>query len=88
MRADAVAWSRAGGGADGVFVERQDDGAIGADPFAHGNPVAARDQRVGSGELKVEGVVAQLRADLEDVAVALGREQADGGARGARSARW
>jgi hypothetical protein len=63
-----------------VLVERHEHGAVARDPLGHGQPVAAADDRVPlPRQILVVREVERLLVprDVEDVAVALGRDQAD-----------
>ena len=63
-----------------LLVERDEDGAVLRDPLRHGQPVAAADDRVAlPRQILVVREVERLLVpgDVEDVAVALGRDQPD-----------
>ena len=71
-----------------LLVERHEHGAVLQDPLGHGQAVAAPDDRVPlPGQVLVVREVERLLVprDVEDVAVALGRDQADASRRCARS---
>ena len=64
-----------------LLVERDEHRAVLQDPLGHGQPVPAPDDRVPlPGQILVVREVERLLVprDVEDVAVALGRDQADG----------
>lgn len=79
-RFDPVARQRAGNLAQPSFVERQEPLAAGVDPLAHFVAQMARHDRGRTLERQIIEVVARLVAHLEDVAEALGRDEADLGA--------
>ena len=64
-------------GRQGLGIERRLDAAVGAHALAHAEPPIARHQRLGRRLAQVVAVVLEPLAHLEDVAVALGRQQPD-----------
>ena len=69
-----------GGVAHGLGIERGDDLAVTVDPLGHLEAELPRNQRIGEGQEQVVNVVALLRPHFEDVAEALGGDQAELGA--------
>ena len=80
MASTRAALQRGDRGFERGRVERDLDAAVGAHPLAHREPQRARYELLGRGHAEVVAIVLEPLAHLDDVAVALGGQEAKAGA--------